>query len=489
MGDVAELEDELESTRAELETLQADYDKLVDERDTTMSRLEAEFDTKRAEIEDKSKRALDELQAESDSQLEHLTVQLDQMRRAVTGDACGWEEKTDENGAPYFENSETGEKAFEKPEILAFAQTIGAVEDGANDKASLQKAQKKQREADTKKREAEVKLNEARSETQNLRGLVKGWKESAEVIFDSANVFNTAMDEINAKLKARSELVSDKTEIVVRAVPNLNKTTEKVVELKANLRAREQEVKRQNKQINKLTKELEKAREELAALRDAMNEQLEKICAPLREEVSTSYALLMQEKAAREADRQELADLWPDGWLMPTILKRYRSLTEEEKLAKRDQAEAIDAERTLRADIRAKVMEAYKWETKQDDYGRTFYEHMDTGASEWEQPEAMLYTPPAGRDELGNPVPVLPEEKSEEEAAEEVVDDKSEEPPPDPGKWEKQTDEWGEVYYVNDVTGETAWEKPEVVDPAKEAMEASGSLLAGGSAEEGGVGL
>ena len=48
--------------------------------------------------------------------------------------------------------------------------------------------------------------------------------------------------------------MSDKTEIVVRAVPNLNKTTEKVVELKANLRAREQEVKRQNKQINKLTK-------------------------------------------------------------------------------------------------------------------------------------------------------------------------------------------------------------------------------------------
>ena len=70
---------------------------------------------------------------------------------------------------------------------------------------------------------------------------------------------------------------------------------------------------------------------------------------------SPSYALLMQEKAAREADRQELADLWPDGWLMPTILKRYRSLTEEEKQAKRDKAEAIDAERTLRADIRAKV--------------------------------------------------------------------------------------------------------------------------------------
>ena len=46
-----------------------------------------------------------------------------------------------------------------------------------------------------------MKLNEARAETQNLRGLVKGWKESAELIFDSANAFNTAMDSINDKLK------------------------------------------------------------------------------------------------------------------------------------------------------------------------------------------------------------------------------------------------------------------------------------------------
>ena len=68
---------------------------------------------------------MEELQAESDAQLEALTTQLDQMRRAVTGDACGWEEKTDENGAPYYENSETGEKAYEKPEILAFAQVRG----------------------------------------------------------------------------------------------------------------------------------------------------------------------------------------------------------------------------------------------------------------------------------------------------------------------------------------------------------------------------
>ena len=72
----------------------------------------------------------------------------------------------------------------------------------------------------------------------------------------------------------------------------------------------------------------------------------------------------------------------------------------------------------------------------------------------------------------------MPEEPEAPPAVEESAPVDEEAAEADKGKWEKNTDEWGEVFYVNSVTGETSWEEPVVVDPAKEALEASKATMA-----------
>lgn len=46
---------------------------------------------------------------EAESKNAALIVELDKLRRAFTGDPLGWVAGTDEQGKPYYYNSETGE--------------------------------------------------------------------------------------------------------------------------------------------------------------------------------------------------------------------------------------------------------------------------------------------------------------------------------------------------------------------------------------------
>lgn len=191
-----------------------------------------------------------------------------------------------------------------------------------------------------------------------------------------------------------------------------------------------------------------------------MDTEIEVMVAPLRLEVAQANANLMKEKAARTQDRIELADLWPPGWLMPSVLMKFKTMDVQEKAEKRKKALELDAERALKEEIRRAVTESSKWTEQYDEYGQMFYQHADTGASEWTQPDAMLYVPPPGRDEMGNKLmdakPAGPTSEEEDDAAAELA------------QWKQETDQWGQVYYTNDSTGETSWEAPEgfVVDLA-----------------------
>jgi hypothetical protein len=66
-------------------------------------------------------------------------------------------------------------------------------------------------------------------------------------------------------------------------------------------------------------------KEKVGQLEEQMEKEIEVLVAPLRLEVASAKADLMKEKAARTEDRIELADLWPPGWLMPSVLMKVRT--------------------------------------------------------------------------------------------------------------------------------------------------------------------
>jgi hypothetical protein len=47
----------------------------------------------------------------------------------------------------------------------------------------------------------------------------------------------------------------------------------------------------------------------------------------------------------------QLADLWPRGHLLPTILSRYRTLDPAQRARKKEEALEADAERALRHEV------------------------------------------------------------------------------------------------------------------------------------------
>jgi hypothetical protein len=121
---------------------------------------------------------------------------------------------------------------------------------------------------------------------------------------------------------------------------------------------------------------------------------------------------------------------------MPSVLMKFKTLDVEQKAAKRQKALELDAERALKEEIRAAVLESGKWSEQYDEYGQMFYQHADTGQSAWEQPPAMLYVPPPGRDEMGNKLldaPPPSNNDDDDDAAEELAN------------WVQETDQWGQV--------------------------------------------
>ncbi|CAN0413379.1 unnamed protein product, partial [Pylaiella littoralis] len=93
--------------------------------------------------------------------------------------------------------------------------------------------------------------------------------------------------------------------------------------------------------IEKLSQELAAAGIEVDQTRDrankleerftqAVEERVDEVKLPLEDELAAAYAGHQEEKALRESDRRYLANLWPEGWLIPSILRRFRTMTPEE---------------------------------------------------------------------------------------------------------------------------------------------------------------
>ncbi|CAB1117154.1 unnamed protein product [Ectocarpus sp. CCAP 1310/34] len=86
-----------------------------------------------------------------------------------------------------------------------------------------------------------------------------------------------------------------------------------------------------------------------------------------------------------------------------------------------------------------------QWETKADDYGRTYYANWESGEAVYDPPPEMRYRPPLGRNELGEKVdPRLQALRWVEYLRE----------------WEQGTDGWGKPFWQNSRSGDVVQTEP-----------------------------
>jgi hypothetical protein len=436
-----ELEAEIDYLREKCETLQRNMESLKDEKETQSSEFEGKMDEMKHEVEREWKKKINEVEKNCRDQIAAMSNELDVMRNAFNGDASGWVIKKTKQGREYYENVDTGETRNEMPEILFIAEAMSKAEKAEEQLQELAQLREKIKDAEMKKREAEINLNKSRQEVNSLRVIEKGWKETSKsitkyIIGVSAS-FDTQVRDVIAgmdKLLEGTQRLKHKTPSVQRATFIIKKLQEKVALQDAT-------IKQLNSKYRKLQSEADEKDEKIKRLSKGIDEEVERLVKSMREKTADCMVQVMKEKAARAQERRELADLWPDNVMMPTLLMKYRSLSEEERERRRKRSRDNDASRALAIEIRANMAESRMWTVQYDEYGRQFYQHSITGDTEWEEPAIMSYKPPPGRDEMGN-ITITDEELSK--------------------GWIMKCDAKGVVYYQSEATGEITYEPPNV---------------------------
>ena len=210
-----------------------------------------------------------------------------------------------------------------------------------------------------------------------------------------------------------------------------------------------------------------------------MDSAVEGQVAPMRIEIAKARNDLAEEKLRRLTERQQFAAMWPhETHVPPATLRRYKPVSPDELAKLRADAIAAEADAAIRREIRAKIAEASRWTQVTDDYGRQYYAHTDTGEASWEPPEAMLYEPPPGRDELGNVILVVDEDEQSVVVEETREDEKVTAPKKedDAAVWEEKIDQWGQKVWKHRITGATTTKPPAVQEkPQKQKEESSDS--------------
>lgn len=300
-----------------------------------------------------------------------------------------------------------------------------------------------------KKREHEIALNKIKTEINSLRSVDKLWKEASKTVFlnlkDVHAMFNAQMDQIMDGLTA----VKVAGERVTSKVAYMKLIKKIIAQMQTRIVQQEENIMSLKSRIRALTIELDDKTKKVERLSQGIEEEVERLTKPMRDKLADTMVLLMKEKAARAQERRDLADLWPEDHLMPTLLMKYRALTDEERERRVKYTIEQNASLALSLEVRANVIESTMWEIKYDDYGRPFYEHKKTGETSQDPPEIMSYKPPAGRDEMGNII--LTEEN-------------------DSNNWNVFTDYKGQVCFKHKATNEISYIPPFVyqhIPPSK----------------------
>lgn len=230
-----------------------------------------------------------------------------------------------------------------------------------------------------KKRESDLALNKIKTEINSLRSVDRNWRDSAKVVYNNLNdvkfQFFSQVDQIIDSLTVVSK-VGDR---IHEKSPYIKSIKVVIAQLQQKIRDQDQVIRGLNDHIRNLTADLQDKNKKVARLSQGIEEEVERLCKPMRDKISDCMIEIMKEKASRAQERRQIADLWPESHLMPSMLMRYRALTDTEKETRKTISLQQNANIALSLEIRNNVGESKSWELKYDDYGRTFYEHKKTG--------------------------------------------------------------------------------------------------------------
>lgn len=361
-----------------MNTALLENERLIDERDALERRIKSAADAKLTELEAKFETTIAQSRIDAHHQIEAIQAELEQLRRAARGDPCGWEEHDDGT----FFNNESGEHGIMKiPEALAFARAVQRVDDLGSQEEAAKTAKQNAKNAERKRRELDVKLNEARSDARAQRELLANWTASAGTIATSLSSYYSSL-ESTIKVSHAAVLIQRLRDALSEARISKGDLETRILQLQTSFGDIQQE---------------------LYGLRTSLGTAVEAEVKPIRLEMSKARDALSRERLARAVERQQLAAAWPPEHLAPMALRRYLEVTDSRRKQLSDAACAAAADATIRREIRRRVADALRWTQTTDDYGRKYFVHLDTGEAAWEAPSEMLYQPPPGRDELGNP--------------------------------------------------------------------------------------
>ena len=298
---------------------------------------------------------------------------------------------------------------------------------------------KKYKTLETKKRESDVALNKIKTEINSLRSVDKNWKESAKAVHHALTNIKQQFDIQADQIVDGMSGISKAGARVTEKVPYMIVIKKKIAEYQAKIKLMDSTIMDLTNKIARQDKTIEEKSAKIRKLSAGIDEEVARLCKPIRQKLAETMMLVMKEKAERAQERREIADLWPDKHLLPSLLMRYRALTDEERNRRIEVSREINASFALSVEIRANVAESKSWDLQYDDYGRPFYQHKVTGETSEEEPPILKYKPPPGREENGN------------------VEDTEEN---DITNWKISTDSRGTVFYQHKETGEITYVPP-----------------------------
>lgn len=434
-----ELEIEIDNLKEQNDELLRQIDAISEERDTLLLTSEQKADQARMELETHWQDRILHVQEECDEKIAAMNTELDTMRNAFNGDSGGWVLKKTKTGREYYENMDTGETTEDMPPSLFVAQAMQKADEADDYIKEIKTLKEKNKAIEYTKRELETSLNKTMTELNALKKVEKGWrdvsKELSQNMSDVAQSLDAQAEDILGGMEqmlTASDKLRGHTPGIQRVGSILDRKSARIADLDTKNRA-------MVNQIRALQGELDDANAKVKRLSAGIEEEVERLVQPMRTKVADSAVMVMREKAARSQERRQMADLWPPGHLMPTLLLTHRALDEKEIELRANRSQIQEASKALCLEIRKNVMESKQWKVEFDEYGRQFYQHAITGETEWEEPEILSYKPPPGRDDMGNPT-----------ATEEDLNK----------GWKMKSDYRGIVYFQSEHTGEIRYEAP-----------------------------
>jgi hypothetical protein len=434
-----ELEMEMDTLRELNDELQRDLDVMTEERDGLISGIEQKAELTRMALENEWRDRILHVEEECKEKLDAMTAELDVMRGAFSGDSGGWVLKKTKTGREYYENMDTGETREDMPESLYVAQAMQKADEADDYLAEIKKLKEKNKAIEMTKRELETSLNKTITELNALKKVEKGWRDMSKTLSKSLSAVTLSLDEQAEQIVGGMERMMKDSDRLKGHVPGIQRVGSILDRKSARIADLDSQCRAMTNKVRGLQSELDDANAKVKRLSGGIEEEVERLVQPMRTKVADSIVMVMKEKAARSQERRQMADLWPPGHLMPTLLLTHRALDEKEIFLRANRSQIQEASKALCLEIRKNVMESKQWKVEFDEYGRQFYQHAITGETEWEEPEIVSYKPPPGRDDMGNPT--ITEEDLNKQ-------------------WQMKCDYRGIVFFQSDVTQEIQYEAP-----------------------------